>query len=271
MQRGFEDDILRTDGVEQMLLHGQHVYANKLLIESNGQRRLLTEARHVSPLVLAYGLLNGVDVKTCELLKTLHGVVGSEAAIGIDAQLYLFLGESGTNVAYKVKLLVKVDRPNLQFHTSEPGLHFLLQPREHLVIATHPHQAVNGNALLAACERRVEEHVASALKAEQGRLQTKQDRRIRAQHVVVYLARKAEHVAHRIENAFILGYGITAEVWQRRTLSHALAVGLFGRGYGYEPRLACGVDAPRCSCRLFKMQRARFYGHMISHCFFFSL
>ena len=96
-----------------------------------------------------------------------------------------------------------------------------------------------------------------------------QPRRIRAQHVVVYLARKAEHVAHRIENAFILWYGITAEVWQRRTLSHALAVGLFGRGYGYKPRLACGVDAPRCSCRLFKMQRARFYGHMISHCFSF--
>ena len=142
---------------------------------------------------------------------------------------------------------------------------------EHLIIATHPHQAVNRNALLAACERRVEKHVASAFKAEQGRLQAKQDRRIRAQHVVVYLARKAEHVAHRIENAFILGYGITAEVWQRRTLSHTLAVGLFGRGYGYEPRLACGVDAPRCSCRLFKMQRARFYGHMISHYFFFSL
>ena len=60
VQRRLQDDVLRTDSVEQLLLHRQVVYADKLLVE-----------RHLRPLVLANRLLDRVDVVLRKLFETL--------------------------------------------------------------------------------------------------------------------------------------------------------------------------------------------------------
>ena len=42
VQRRLEDDVLRTYGVEQVLLHRRHVHAYELLVEGYGQSRAMS-------------------------------------------------------------------------------------------------------------------------------------------------------------------------------------------------------------------------------------
>lgn len=45
---------------------------------------------------------------------------------------------------------------DLQFHAMETRLELLLQPCQHLLVGSHPHQSVDGDSLFSPTERRVE-------------------------------------------------------------------------------------------------------------------
>ena len=115
MQRRLKHNILRMDGVEETLLLAWDIHANEFLVESDGDGRLLAKTRHVGPLVLTDGLLNGMKIVARQLLQAHHGLIGGKGAIGVDAEFHLVLGESRTYDAQQFQLLIKVDSSNLQF------------------------------------------------------------------------------------------------------------------------------------------------------------
>ena len=257
VQRRFQDDVLRTDSVEQLLLHGPVVYADKLLVERDRYRRSLAQRRHLRPLVLANRLLDRVDVVLRKLFETLQRTVGSESAVGVYAQLNLFFRESAAYMAHKVEFAVEVDGANLQFDASEAGTHLLLQALQHLLVVAHPHQSVDRYACLATSETVVEQHTCAAtLEVEQSRLKSEQNRRIRTQSVVADVALLLYDAAKLMKTLLIFGRSVAAQVGQRRTFAHALHTGTCVVGSRDEPRLARGVNAARRSGRLFEVECA---------------
>ena len=138
--------------------------------------------------------MDGILRKQLEFVESL---VVLEASVGIQPQFYLVEGEAFADSLHQIQFLLKVDGTHLQFHASEALLQLLLQPLEHLVVASHPNQAIDRNALLAAAEGGVEEPVA-ALQVEQSRLQSEEHRGIGAQGLVVDGSRLAEIRAYLI-------------------------------------------------------------------------
>jgi len=87
--------------------------------------------------------------------------------------------------------------PHLQLQAVEALFQLLLQAAEHLVVAAHPYQPIDGDTLLASAEGGVEEAVAT-LQVEQGRLQAEEHRGVGAQGLVVDGPLLAELTAHLI-------------------------------------------------------------------------
>ena len=256
VERGLQHDVLRVYGVEQCLLHRSHVHADELLVEGDGQGRLTAQGCHLGPLVLAYGLLYGVDVVLCQGFQSAHGIFGREATVGIHAQLYLLLAVHLAYALDEVELLEEVDGANLQFHAVESALQLLLQSGEHLVVGAHPYQSVDGDALLAPCEGRVVEacqvrrpcrHIDSGALTEEvgkGGLQSEGDAGVGTYHVVGYAPHLFHHLAHLSERELVFGLGVTAQVGQGGTFAHALDARMFCRGEGEVITVPGGVDTP---------------------------
>ena len=119
-------------------------------------------------------------------------------------------------------------------------------------MVAHPHQAVDGYALLAAAEGRVEQAGASA-KVEQGRLKPEEHGGIGAQGLGVELAALLQAVAEVAQHLGIVRNGIAAQVGQRRTLANAPPAAV---GDGDEPHATLGVNAARRARRLAEMEQA---------------
>ena len=80
----------------------------------------------------------------------------TEGTVGIDAQLQLARAEALAQLPDEVQLLVEADGAYFQLDAAEALLQLLFHALQHLVVVAHPHQAVDGYALLAAGEGRVE-------------------------------------------------------------------------------------------------------------------
>ena len=64
--------------------------------------------------------------------------------------------ESFTDTFDQIKLLIEVDGTNLQFHAAETLFKFLFHTLQHLLIAAHPHQSIDGNTYLTTGKGGVE-------------------------------------------------------------------------------------------------------------------
>ena len=164
--------------------------------------------------MLPNGLFDGVDAIRGEGPETFHGVVGGEPAVGIDTELNLVAREPFPDMPYELQLTVEVDGTNLQFHAVEPFLELLLQPFVHLVERPHPHEAVDGNALLTTREGGVGEGRTPRRELVEGGLEAEEHRWVGAQGLDGNGA-VALHVGGGVgEQSLVIGlrHGIAAEV-----------------------------------------------------------
>ena len=296
MERWLEDDILRTDGIEQSLLHRAHVDTNELLVEGDRQRTLPTEFRHLAPLVLLDGLLYRVDIVLGKCLQSAHRIFWRETAVGIHTQFHLFLIIYLTDALDEVEFLEEVDGTNLQFDTMETSLQLLFQASQHFLVSAHPHQSIDGDTLLATSKRRVVErgeilspsrHGNGALprsiamgsqqmlassRLEEGsesRLQSEGDARVRPNHIVRDASHLLHHLAYLSERHLILWLGITTEVGQCGALPHSLHTGSLIRGEMQVIAMSSGIDSARRTSRLLKVERTLRNANLIHFYFLF--
>ena len=157
MKRRLEDDILRTNGIKQSLFHASHIHTNQLLVQSDRKRCFATELGHLRPLMLLDRLLNRMNVIFSQSLQLTHCILRQKATIGIYTQLNLLLGINITDVLNEIEFLEKIDGTDFQFHAMETRLELLLQPCQHLLIGSHPHQSVDCDTFFSSSERRIEE------------------------------------------------------------------------------------------------------------------
>ena len=186
--------------------------------------------------MLTDGLFDGMNVVTGELLQALRSLCWRETAIGVDTQLYLVLRKRFTDMTHEGELMTEVDGSDLQLYAAKSVAHLGLKTLKHLIEASHPHQSVDGDAFLAACERRVEEHaLASVLEVEQGRLKTEEHGGVRAEHICGHTSHRLHHTTQRTQGALIVGAGVATEVGERGTLSHSAHAGTLRIGDGEKP------------------------------------
>jgi len=219
MQRRLQHDVGRLDDAQHLALCIGRVDADKLFVESDGQWRFTTQFGHERPLTRLDGLLDGVDGILRQQLQPIKSLVGTEAAIGIEPQLHLTTREALANATHQIELTVEVDSPHLQFHTTEALRELILHTAQHLLVAAHPHQSVDGDALLTASEGRVEQLWRA--ETQHGGLQAKEHGGIVAHGLIVYLARSLHLIAKATQHLGIVGTGIAAQVGQRCTLAQA--------------------------------------------------
>ena len=143
------------------------------------------------------------------------------------------------------------------------SLELSLQPCVHLVEGSHPHESVDGDSLFAPAERRVEEcRGALSVELSKGRLQSEENRRVGAQHLIGYAAQSVDQIARVAEERLIafVAHGVAAQVGQCRALSRAAdAVALKGDIV----RMVGGVHAAAGSRRLFEVQHP--VGDLVFH------
>ena len=198
-----------------------------------------------------------MNVVACQQPELVEGFVGSESAVGIHAQLYLLFAETLADATNQAQFLIEVDGSDLQFDASEPRIHLLFHARKHLVERSHPHQSVDGNAFLAACEGGVEESVGAGMEVLQGGLQSEEHGGEGSQTVVVDHARSTELVADGAQLGAIIGNVVATELWQRCTLAHSAPSVVVGQGQ--EPRPPRCIHTARGARRLLEMEQALLY------------
>ena len=157
MERRFQNDILRTDGIEQSLLHTSDIHTYQLLVQGDRKRSLATELSHLRPLMLLDRLFDGMNIILCQSLQLTHCILRQEASIGIYTQLNLLLGINIADALDEIEFLEEIDGTNLQFHTMETSLKLFLQSCQHLFVSTHPYQSIDSDTLFSSSERRVVE------------------------------------------------------------------------------------------------------------------
>ena len=289
MKRRLEDDILRTDGIEQSLFHASHIHTNQLLIQGDWKRRFATKLSHFRPLMLFDRLFYRMNVVFSQSLQLTHRILRQEATISIYTQLYLLLGIHITDALDEIKFLEEINGTNLQFHAMETRLEFLLQSRQHLFIGSHPNQSVDCDAFFTSSERRFEEidkilhshrnrdscllqyfdrslsfrqiHCPQLLlrcikKRSKGCFETESNARISTNHII----RDASHLLYHLTNLpqghLIFRFGIATEIRERSTLSHSLYPRHFIRSEGEIITVSRGINPTRRACRLLKVERA---------------
>lgn len=109
VERWLQDNVLRTDGVEQSLFHRLHIDTDQFLIEGDRKRRFTTQLRHLRPLVLLDRLFDGVDIVLRQSLQATHRILRGEATIGIHTQFHLLLGKVLADMLDEVEFLEEVD------------------------------------------------------------------------------------------------------------------------------------------------------------------
>ena len=97
-----------------------------------------------------------MNVIFSQSLQLAHRILWQEAAIGIYTQLNLLLGINITDALDEIEFLEEIDGTDFQFHAMETRLELLLQSCQHLLISSHPHQSVDGDAFFTSSERRIE-------------------------------------------------------------------------------------------------------------------
>ena len=168
-------------------------------------------------------------------------------------------------------------------------LEFFLQPGQHLLIGSHPHQSVDGDTFFTSSERRIEKidkilhshrnrdslllqyfdrslylrqiHCPQLLlccikERSKGCFQTEGDARVSTNHII----RNASHLLHHLTNLsqghLIFRFGIATEIRERSTLSHSLYSRHFIRGESEIITVSRGINPTRRACRLLEVERA---------------
>ena len=145
VQGGLEHDILRTYGVEQGSLAARVVDADEFLVEGDGEGRGGTQTCHLFPLVLADRLLYAMQVVAGQFAQACLSLsVRSEGPVGIHSQGDAAGGALLTDAAYEAQFVLKVYGTYLEFDAAEAGTQLLLQAFTHLLVTSHPHEAVDG-------------------------------------------------------------------------------------------------------------------------------
>ena len=157
VERRLEYKILRTDGGEQLRFILTGVDADEFLVERDGNRRCLTESRHLLPLSRADGLLNAVDMEGRKALEFLHGLVGMESPVGIYAQLDAVGPVLLAEGAKQFEFALEIQRADFHLDAAEAACQFLLHALQHCGQIAHPHKAVDRDARFAAVEGRIVE------------------------------------------------------------------------------------------------------------------
>ena len=184
MQRRLQDDISGFDDVQHVPFHLRVVHADQFLVECNGQGRLPTELRHIGPLPRLDGLFDAVDGVLRQEFQLIQRLLVLKGSVGIESQFHLMMREPFTDALHQIQFLVEVDGADLQFHATEALLQFLLHTLQHLLIAAHPHQSVDGNPHLAATERRIKQPIAIR-HIQPRRFQSKKHRRILPPRIII--------------------------------------------------------------------------------------
>ena len=171
----------------------------------------------------------------------------------------------------------------------ETRLEFLLQSCQHLLIGSHPHQSIDGDALFSPTERRVEEicqvlhsgwnresrllqyferslslrqiHCPQLLlccieERSKGCFQTEGDARVSTNHIVWNASHLLHHLTNLSQGHLIFRFGIATEIRERSTLSHSLYPRHFIGGESEIITVSRGIYATRCACRLLEVERA---------------
>ena len=175
-----------------------------------------------------------------------------EGAVGIETQFHLMEGEAIPDAFHEIQFLFEVDGTDLQFHTTETFLQFLFHPLEHLVIASHPHESVDGDAFFTTTKGGVKEQVAIP-EVQQRRLQAEAHRGVRAKGIDIDIAFLTEVLTEAIEFRFIrlIGQSIATQVGQWGTLAHTCP---FTISEMNQPDLPGSINPARCPRRLLEMQ-----------------
>ena len=171
----------------------------------------------------------------------------------------------------------------------ETSLELLLQPGQHLLVGSHPHQSIDCNTFFTSSERRIEKicqvlhsgwnrnpfllqhfrrrrcsfsrnNLQKLLRCieerSEGCFQTEGDARVSTNHIV----RDASHLLHHLTNLsqghLIFRFGIATEIRERSTLSHSLYSRHFIRGESEIITVSRGIYATRRACRLLEVERA---------------
>ena len=253
-----------TNGVEQRLLVLPAVYADELLIERDGQGRGGTEARHLLPLSLADGLFDAVNVVAGQTVEHARCLGRRETAVGVDPQLHRLRIVTAAQTADECQFTVEIDGPDLQFHAGKAFGQLLLHAAAHLLIVSHPHEAVDAQAAPPFRERRGKKQTIIAaqrtLSRTERRFQSEEHGGKGTQRFRVEPLRAFHLAAHCPEPFLIVGREVAAEVGQRRTLAQPreTEAGLGGREQDV-PHAAFGVDTARGAGGLLETERARQY------------
>ena len=262
MQRGFQDDVLRTDCVEQLFLSTLFIHTDKFLVESDRQRRVAAKATHFLPLASSYRLLYGVEVETRQLVELAHSVIArKESAVGIDTQFDVGLAIAPTYHPEQMQLVIEVDCTNLKLHTLVSAAQLLLYPCLHLLERAHPDEPVDTDAPFSTGKSRVGQTDGAAVIMPQRRLQSEEHGRQVAQSLVMAQILQREFARSHlsdilIEQSHILSVGqiVAAQFRKRSALahSHVRCVSLIAESD--VPHLALGIDSARGARLLLEMK-----------------
>ena len=198
--------------------------------------------------------MDGILRQEFELIQ---GLIVLEGPVGIQPQFHLMERETLTDTFDQVQFLIEVDGTDLQFHTPEPLLQFLLHPLQHLLIAAHPHESVDGNPHLTATEGRVEQPIAM-LQIQPCRLKSEQHRRIVSQVIIRYLSRLTHRLTHLTEYLLVrlVAHGVAAQIRQRSTFPYPFTHTIRQTDI---PHSSLRIHTPRRPRRLLEMQCLLFY------------
>ena len=185
--------------------------------------------------------------------------------------------------------LDEVDGTDFQFHAKKTRLEFLLQPGQHLLVSTHPHQSVDCDTLFTSSERRIEEidkilhshrnrdsrllqyfdrslslrqiHCPQLLlrfikERSKGGFETESNAWISTNHIVRDASHLLYHLTNLLQGDSIFRFGIATEIRERSTLSHSLYSRHFIRGESEIITVSRGIYATRRACRLLEVERA---------------
>ena len=230
-----------------------------------------------------------MNIILSQSLQLTHCILRQEAAIGIYTQLNLLLGIHITDALDEIEFLEEINGTNLQFHAMETRLEFLLQPGQHFLVGSHPHQSVDCDALFSPTERRIEKidkilhshrnrdslllqyfdrslslrqiHCPQLLlccikERSKGCFQTEGDARVSTNHIVWNAFHLLHHLTNLSQGHLIFRFGIATEIRERSTLSHSLYSRHFIRGESEIITVSRGIYATRCACRLLEVERA---------------
>ena len=230
-----------------------------------------------------------MNVIFSQSLQLAHCILWQKATIGIYPQLNLLLGIHITDALDEIEFLEEIDGTDFQFHAMETRLEFLLQPGQHLLIGSHPHQSVDGDALFTSSERRVEK-ICQVLHSHRNRdsrllqyfdrslslrqflcpqfllccikersegcFQTEGNAWISTNHIVWNASHLLHHLTNLSQGHLIFRFGIATEIRERSTLSHSLYSRHFIRGESEIITVSRGIYATRRACRLLEVERA---------------